>query len=254
MRSSSVTSPGSGLGAPTRLNQIRALWKPALSAFSMNLSSALGLQGVILAIGAAISPAAAGAFGAARLVSRVPLQLIAMASRASAPELTRLHAQKNVVSRDQLFLLNVAVALLVAVPAALLLIFAGPWAVDTISHGQLQVSTVLFIALAGAVALQSVWMVGADFLWAINRQGITAYVYLLATATMVLGPFLVSAPHALEKAAGLMVLGEIAMLAGVVSVCLRATGLNAGSALAATRSGRVNISHKLVRLFLKGPR
>lgn len=236
--------------ASANVRQIRSLLKPALSAFSMNLSSAFALQGVVLAIGAAISPAAAGAFGAARLVSRVPLQVIAMGSRASAPELTRLHAQKDSYSRDRLFMINVAVAFFVAIPAAILLVLLGPSVVEIVSHGRLQVSTALFVALATAMAIQSIWMVGADFLWAINRQGVTAYVYVLTTGAMVAGPFLVQNPHALEKAASLLVLGELTMFIAVAVVCSRESSITVSLFMAAA----LDFFRRLKRLTSPGER
>jgi O-antigen/teichoic acid export membrane protein len=77
------------------LNEIKRLANPAVASLSMTLSSALSLQGLTLTLGIFVSPAATAVFATARLLTRVPLQLTALAGRASLPEMTAAHVRND---------------------------------------------------------------------------------------------------------------------------------------------------------------
>ena len=71
------------------------LTKPSLANFALPFALAMSVQGVVLTVGVAFGPAAAGMFGAVRTFTRLPLQLVAVLTpRHSARIDARTHADE----------------------------------------------------------------------------------------------------------------------------------------------------------------
>ena len=159
--------------------EIRRLSRPALASLSMTLSTALSLQGTVLALGLTATPAAAAVFATARLLTRTPLQFIGLVNRATLPEMTAAYARRDVALSARLILLNLAATALVAAPSALVFTCAGPWLLEHLSKGRLSASTMLFAWLAAVATLQGAWNTVGQFLYSMNRQQTFSHYYLL---------------------------------------------------------------------------
>ncbi len=167
---------------------ILKLTRPSLAAFSMTISNAVGLQGMILTIGWFMGPASAAIFGTVRMLSRAPLQFSGLLSRASIPELTRAYEAKNTQLTQKLMRLNISAALLVMLPSSIILIMYGPSILSTLSHGNLIASRVEFILMSLAMLCVTIWTTLAAPLIATNQQAKFSRVILLAYCSQTLVP------------------------------------------------------------------
>lgn len=191
---------------------IRELANPSAAALGLTLATALILQGLVLALGATAGVATVAIFGAARTLSRAPLQLSGMVLRPSLPELTRAITAGNRELERRLTRVNVAVALLVTIPFAVLLSFYGGTLLTWVSGGVLVAPKILFVVLALACVFNATWMAFAAPLISMNRQAEFSYWYLVL-AVLAVGAMWLPLEGDLLKAAGLMALVEGALFA-----------------------------------------
>ena len=169
-----------GVGLADR-DLIRALVRPSLAALSLTGAMALSLQGVTLALGAVSGAASVAVFGAARTLSRAPLQLAGLLIRPSIPELTRALTEGNSQLSGRLNRINLGATLLTMLPLSLILINWGPKLVVIISGGKLAATTILFVFLTVAATANAIWSALATPLIAMNRQGEFSTAYLALT-------------------------------------------------------------------------
>ncbi len=188
----------------------RRLMSPSLSALALSLSNALGVQGVLLTIGWTLGPAAAGLYGAARMLTRIPLQFSGLLVRASLPELTRSQEAGHAGLTRRLMRLNMRLTLATAVPAALALSVLGPGLLAWLSKGALIADHILFVLLGGAAAICAIWTTLAQPLVSLNRQGEFASFTMLCYALVALQPLVLG--QTLVVAAGCALLAEVAVL------------------------------------------
>lgn len=191
---------------------IRELANPSAAALGLTLATALILQGLVLALGVTAGAATVAIFGAARTLSRAPLQLSGMVLRPSLPELTRAITEGNRALERRLTRVNVAVALLVTIPFAVFLSFFGGALLTWVSGGVLVAPKTLFVVLALACVFNATWMAFAAPLISMNRQAEFSYWYLVL-AVLAVGAMWLPLEGDLLKAAGLMALVEGALFA-----------------------------------------
>ncbi|AUG54541.1 lipopolysaccharide biosynthesis protein [Thalassospira marina] len=172
-------------------DQFKTLFRPSLAAFCLVVADALMLQSIIVILGWVAGTSTVAIFGAARFLSRAPLQLSSLLSRASLPELTRALTAKNFLLSNRLAGLNVLTALSITLPFALFLCLFGTDLLRLISHNQLNAGRMLFIGLALAATLNAVWGALATPLLSLNQQGLFSYHYLIA-ATLLISVLVVS--------------------------------------------------------------
>ncbi len=194
------------------LTTLRSLMRPSLAAFSMMLASSISLQGMVLAIGFVAGPVAAGILGAARFLSRIPLQFSGLVMRASLPEMTRAQLSADNELHRRLDRINTASALIPTLPFVLLLPLFGPQLLAGMSGDALAADWWLFGLLAMTTAVGALWQAMASPLIAANRQARFAYGYAVVSAGAVAAVFLPGTP-ALAVAAGAPLLAELAMVA-----------------------------------------
>lgn len=115
-------------------HEVKELLRPALAALVLPGTHAVAIQGSVVAIGAIGGPAAIPAFSVVRTLSRTALQFAFRFNVASMPRYTVFIAQENRERATQLVLLNLGVAALLVVPAALGLLWLGRLAEGRLSH------------------------------------------------------------------------------------------------------------------------
>lgn len=194
--------------------ELAALLRPSLAALALTASGALLLQGMVLTLGWISGAAAVAVFGAARLLSRIPLQFTGLLARASQPELTRAHAALDPAAMQRLTRLNIGAGLLIGPVAVVVLSLAGPRLLALMSGGVLHGSWRLFLLLGLSASLNAIWTAAATSLLAINRQERFAYWALLLSAVAVAIPLL-GWPEPALAAAVAMLLADATML-GIV--------------------------------------
>jgi O-antigen/teichoic acid export membrane protein len=214
---------------------LRRLAHPALASLSMTLSTALNIQGVILGLGFFVSPAAAAVFGAARLLSRVPLQIADLAGRASLPEMSAAHARRDRVTTAMLAVVNLGVTAAVVAPATIVMVLAGPFALSLLSHHRLHADLGLFFWLAMTAAVQAGWNTVGQFLFAINRQQAFAYAYMVLAAAPALAPVVVGRTDALDRVSAVWFASEAATFVIVYRAWWRESDLHVDDIARAAR-------------------
>ncbi|RCK34079.1 hypothetical protein TH9_06740 [Thalassospira xiamenensis] len=201
--------------------RFKVLFKPSLAAFVLIVADAMILQSVIIILGWVAGVGMVAIFGAARFLSRVPLQLSSLLSRASLPELTRALSAENFALASHLSNLNVITALAITLPFTVILALFGSNLLSLISYDHLNAGQMLFTGLALAATLNAVWSALATPLISMNRQGLFSWHYLTA-ATFLLVAIFVSPWDKNLSAAWSMALVEAGMV-GVVSWRVKTT-------------------------------
>jgi O-antigen/teichoic acid export membrane protein len=147
---------------------IRRLTKPSLANFALPFALAMSVQGVVFTVGLGFGPAAAGMFGAVRTFTRLPLQLVAVLTRASGPELTIAHTLMNRPLIARLTALNLAMTLVTFAP----FILASPWGsllMHLMTGGRMAVHPDFYVTMEIVAGIQATWSTLAIFLLAENK-------------------------------------------------------------------------------------
>jgi O-antigen/teichoic acid export membrane protein len=202
-------------------NTFRKLIHPSLASLSLTASSALAIQGVLLVVGAFFGPTAAGLFAVARTVSRIPLQLVGLGTRASVPELTLAYFDRNPATFRRLGRINMAFALAIAVPAAIIVAIAGPWMVRILSHASLTPTSSLLLAMSAGMLAQTIWTAMGAPLNAINLQHRYAHYYLLLSGAALALVVMLRPVLNLEGVAAISAASEITMIGATYLAWLR---------------------------------
>lgn len=200
-----------GIGS-ANLATVRSLAGPSLAAFSMMLASSISLQGMVLVLGFVAGPVAAGIFGAARFLARIPLQFSGLVVRASLPELTRAQVSADKALHRRLDRVNTLSALIPTLPFVPLLPLLGPQLLAGMTGNALAAEWWLFGLLALTTAVGALWQAMASPLLAANQQARFAYVYAVLSMAALAAVFL-PGPPPLIVAASAPLLAELAMIA-----------------------------------------
>ncbi len=192
---------------------IRELANPSVAALGLTFATAISLQGMVLALGISAGPAIVAVFGAARTLSRAPLQLSGMVLRPSIPEMTRAIAEENYALLSTLNRVNIRMALGVSVPFGIAMIVAGPWLLSHLSHEALDANYMLFVLLSIAAVANATWKAMATPLIAINRQAEFSFHYLIIAILAVLFILAFDSPEA--------TLGAVAMVVVEILITIR---------------------------------
>ena len=192
---------------------VRRMMKPALANFGMPLGLAMSLQGVIVTVGIVFGPAAAGIFGAVRTVTRLPLQLVTVITRASQPELTIAHSLSDKPLIARLVTLSGLTTIICIAPFLLI----SPWAAPVmriISHGQVSVQPGFYAVMQCLACLQAITSALAMFLFAENKLQKIVVWYLLA------GGIAMAAPLLLQGRVSLTGLAVVYAIMEMLIICI----------------------------------
>lgn len=193
--------------------EVKALIRPALAALVLPGAHAVAIQGSVVAIGAVGGPAAIPAFSVVRTLSRTALQFAFRFNVASMPRYTVFVAQGNRERASQLVLLNLGVAALLVVPAALGLLLLGRPFIALWTGGLVVPSFALLAVLVLAMLADAAWIPLSNLVLSVNRHGLYTYHFLVAAALSVaLGALLVTDMGALGMAWALLAMELVMVL------------------------------------------
>lgn len=217
-------------------SEVKGLLRPALAALVLPGAHAVAIQGSVVAIGAIGGPAAVPAFSVVRTLSRTALQFAFRFNVASMPRYTVFIAQGNRERASQLVLLNLGVAALLVVPAALGLLLLGRPFIDLWTGGLVIPSFALLAVLVLAMLADAAWIPLSNLVLSVNRHGLYTYHFLVAAALSVaLGALLVKDMGALGMAWALLAL-ELVMVFRTWQVARRLGMLGRADLRAASRN------------------
>lgn len=216
--------------------EVSALLRPALAALVLPGAHAVAIQGSVVAIGAVGGPAAIPAFSVVRTLSRTALQFAFRFNVASMPRYTVFVAQGNRERASQLVVLNLGVAALLVVPAALGLLLLGRPFIHLWTGGLVVPSFALLAVLVMAMLADAAWIPLSNLVLSVNRHGLYTYHFLVAAALSVaLGALLVKDVGALGMAWALLAM-ELAMALRTWQVARRLGMLKRAELASASRS------------------
>jgi O-antigen/teichoic acid export membrane protein len=223
------------------LSIIRRLTKPSLANFALPFALSMSVQGVVFTVGLGFGPAAAGMFGAVRTFTRLPLQLVAVLTRASGPELTLAHTLTNKPLIARLTALNLTMTLVTFAP----FILASPWGgvlMHLVTRGRMLVHPDFYVAMEIVAAVQATWSTLAIFLLAENKlQKIVPWCLSAGFAAMLMPLILAHHVQLTELALALGCLDLIVLIAAAL-IWWRESGLGVSDFIELARGllGRIS--------------
>lgn len=188
--------------------EIKRLLRPAMGAMAIPLSLAINVQGMVLVVGAALSPAAAATFGAVRTISRVSVQMVGIFGRASMPELSAASALGRNDGVSSILRMNIAVLAIILVPGALIFALYGSDIVRLWSGGAIVPETSFVALMAAGMVVHAVWMLATQMLLAVNRHGRAAVMSLLVYVAAIVAAMPAAKLFGLEGVAVVLIIGD----------------------------------------------
>jgi O-antigen/teichoic acid export membrane protein len=136
-------------------------------------------------VGAVLGPLAVVTFSTLRTLTRLAMQIVAVLALAVEPELAAAHGAGDAPLMRRLFLQALGGGLWLALGAAALLALAGGPILDLWTHGRVAMQADLFGWLLASAVAFVLWSSSLIALKAANRHLHIAYVYALASASVV---------------------------------------------------------------------
>jgi O-antigen/teichoic acid export membrane protein len=193
----------------------RELFAPGIAFMAFPVGSALSLQGLTIVVGAMLGAPAVVVMSTTRTLTRVTLQATSALGNSVWPELSRSvggdHLDEARLILIRATQLSIAAVLSVVLPLAI----AGPDIIRWWTRGAVDPPRDLLYLLLSVVVANTFWYTLFLVLPATNRHKRVAVVFLLATATALLGAVPLTAAFGLPGAAMSLLITEVAM-AGVV--------------------------------------
>lgn len=205
-------------GVKIDFEKLKAMIRPALMYLSIPISSSLGLQGVLIGIGASYGGVYVAIFGVHRTASRFLIQITAIFTHSAWPEFTKLWGRSSfgeaVALHKKISIISLAVSLIYSV---ILLIFGEQvflmWTGDVTIYDKN-----LMLASLAAASVISVGHVSKIFLIAINKMSEVSVFALLAGVISASLSFFTAEIGGLHGLSYILVVVEIAFL-----LCLHAS-------------------------------
>ena len=178
--------------------EIRRLYRPAVAVMALPFAQAVFLQGTIVVIGVAASPAAVPAFTAVRTLTRTGVQFATMVNHAIMPEMASAVALEDVQLQARIIAITLQASALMVLPLACGILVLGRWFVGVWTHGAIEPSGALIAVMTFVMVLQGFWVPLSNLLLAANRHSAYSYVFLATSVfctalsyatTLWLGPF-----------------------------------------------------------------
>jgi O-antigen/teichoic acid export membrane protein len=200
---------------------VRPLLRPALALVAGLGAQMVAIQGPLLAIGFVLGSAAVPVFTTLRTLSRVVVQAVMIVTHSVMPSFTAAMAVADAPKVARLAGISVGTALALAVPGALILLFAGQQLVGIWTGGALRPDFALVAIMAATVVLTALWLAVSNLILAINRHEGYAWWHLAAAITALLLSLPLLRWLGVEGAAWALLMLELAMLWRVASLARR---------------------------------
>lgn len=217
------------------MDEIKALFKPALSFMVFPLSSALSLQGITLLVGHFFGPAVVAVFNSYRTIARVAVQATSILANAVWGEFSYLFGQGGTAAVRPIYARSFMFGVLGSAGLSTVLYFAAPLLLRVWSHGHIAFYAGPMLILLAYAAVAGTWHVPRVLLLSTN-QHIGLAQWSMAGALMAVGAtVLLQKPLGIEGVCLAMLVAELLM----ALVCIRL----ARDFLASQASFRTDLQH-----------
>lgn len=203
---------------------IKEFTLPSLAFMAFPLGQAMGLQGTLIVIGAALSPAAVVVFNTVRMLSRYTVHLTVIFTRVGSPEIAYAYGRGDKALLRQVHWQLCRLGVWAALIACSALALATPWILDIWTAGRIGAGPGVYLPLLAAMLVWAAHTLIANVLQATNNHHGLALAFLgISIAGLVL-----TVPSTgiwnLPGAAFASLLTELALLAYVLPGATRMTG------------------------------
>lgn len=210
------------------MDEIKSLFKPALSFMVFPLSSALSLQGITLLVGHFFGPAVVAIFNSYRTIARVAVQATSILSNAVWGEFSFLFGKGGTQAVRPIYRRSLMLGAAGSVALSLILYFAAPLLLDVWSHGQIPFQAWPMLILLGYAAIAGTWHVPRVLLLSTNQHIGLAQWSLVGAVVAMGAAYLLQGPLGIEGVCLAMLASELLM--AVVCLKLARDFLRSGAA------------------------
>jgi O-antigen/teichoic acid export membrane protein len=169
-----------------KMEELRAMARPAFSFMLFPLTNALSFQGITLLVGQMLGPIAVALFNTYRTLARVAVQAISVFSYALWPEFSRLYGQGGPTAVLPLYRRTARSGAFASVLLSIFLYIAAPFLLRLWTHDAIGFEPVLMAVMLTYAAASSAAHIPRVFLLATNRHSRLAW-WLLGVAIALLG-------------------------------------------------------------------
>lgn len=210
------------------MDEIKSLFKPALSFMVFPLSSALSLQGITLLVGHFFGPAVVAIFNSYRTIARVAVQATSILSNAVWGEFSFLFGKGGTEAVRPIYRRSLMLGAAGSVALSVILYFAAPLLLDVWSHGQIPFQAWPMLILLGYAAIAGTWHVPRVLLLSTNQHIGLAQWSLVGAVVAMGAAYLMQGPLGIEGVCLAMLASELLM--AVVCLKLARDFLRSGAA------------------------
>ena len=211
------------------LQTIRSFALPSLAFMAFPLGQAMGLQGILIVIGAVLGPSAVVVFNTVRMLSRYTVHLTVTFARIGSPEIAFAYGRGDMGLVRQLHWQVCRLGIWAALFACGFLAMATPWILVLWTQGQLPILPGVYLTLLAAVLLWAGHTLAANVLQATNNHQRFAVVFLLASVAGLLLAIPLTKAFSLPGAALASLLVEFTLLVYVLPRAARFGGGTVGA-------------------------
>jgi len=169
-----------------KMNEVRAMVKPAFSFMLFPLASALSFQGITLMVGQVLGPAAVALFNTYRTLARVSVQATSVFSHALWPEFSRLYGEGGASAVLPIYKRSARLGMISSIVLSIILYIAAPFILKLWTHGAIAFEPFLMSVMLAYAAVSGSTHVPRILLLATNKHSKLA-LWLLMLAIISLG-------------------------------------------------------------------
>ena len=203
-----------------RMATVARLARPALASLAFPLGGAMNVQGIVVVVGALISPAAVTVFATLRTMTRFGMQLVRALNAAAAPEIATAFGAGNTERVRKLHNHTCQLAVWVSATVAVALLLFGAWLVELWTGGAVHMRWDIFGLFLAVLVVNGLWLASLMLVYATNRHMRVAVVYVAVNLGALAGAYLLGRMFGLAGVAGSLLAAEVIMAVYVVRDCL----------------------------------
>jgi len=192
-------------------NLFREMLRPSLAFMGFPLGNALGIQGVVLVLGASLGPGAVVVFATLRTLTRVVIQATNALSISVRPEISRAYGAEDFDLLRILYRRLSQASTWIGLVSFVVLFFAGPLIMSAWTGGRIGAPNPLFLLLLAVVLVNSWWWGSLSLLYASNRHEGLSLAYIAANLAAILLVQPLAGLFGVAGAAASLLVSEIAI-------------------------------------------
>lgn len=170
--------------------ELKRLFKPAIGAMAIPVALAINIQGMVLIVGAVISPAAVAIYTPVRTASRLLIQIIGVVNRATMPAISASKAQGKAENFAQMIRINMRMIMFMLVPGGILFAITGPRIVSLWTDGHIVPDQTFVFLMALAMIIHGCWYFFSNIMLSTNSHtGFSTKIFLSSVICTVISYF-----------------------------------------------------------------